>query len=65
MSNFWGSGQTFTLYISQVLSKEQTIESLKVKKLYDQLVFTSKKALDYLHFTSVVDEEEIYGSEKI
>lgn len=56
---------TFTLYISGVLSREQTIEALKVKKLYDQLVFTSEKALDYLHFVSVVDEEEIYGSEKI
>ena len=38
---------TFTLYTASVLSKEQTIEALKVKKLYNQLVLTSKKALAF------------------
>jgi len=41
-----------------VLSKEQTIEALKVKKLYNQLVLTSEKALGYLKFIGTVPEEE-------
>ena len=49
---------TFTLYNAGVLSKEQTIEALKVKKLYNQLVITSEKALGYLKFIGTVPEEE-------
>lgn len=49
---------TFTLYTAGVLSKEQTIEALKIKKLYNQLVFTSTKALSYLKFCGRVTEEE-------
>ena len=49
---------TFTLYTAGVLTKEQTIETLKVKKLYNQLVLTSKKALGYLNFIGIVPEEE-------
>ena len=49
---------TFTLYTSGVLTKEQTIEALKVKKLYNQLVLTSAKALSYLKFCGTVPEEE-------
>lgn len=49
---------TFTLYTSGVLTKEQTIEALKVKKLYNQLVLTSNKALSYLKFCGTVPEEE-------
>ena len=49
---------TFTLYTASVLSKEQTIEALKVKKLYNQLVLTSKKALAFLKFIGTVPEEE-------
>ena len=49
---------TFTLYTSGVLSKEQTIEALKVKKLYNQLVLTSVKALGYLNFCGIVPKEE-------
>ena len=41
---------TFTLYASGVLSKEQTLDALKVKKLYDQLVFATDTALSFLHF---------------
>ena len=36
---------TFTLYTTGVLTKEQTLEALKIKKLYDQLVLSSEKAL--------------------
>ena len=49
---------TFTLYTAGVLTKEQTLEALKVKKLYNQLVLTSEKALSYLKFVGTVLEEE-------
>lgn len=49
---------TFALYTTGVLSKEQTIEALKVKKLYNQLVLTSEKALAYLKFVGTVSKEE-------
>ena len=48
----------FTLYTAGVLSKEQTIEALKVKKLYNQLVLTSEKALAFLKFKDTVPKEE-------
>lgn len=47
---------TFTLYSAGVLSKEQTVAALKVKKLYNQLVLTSEKALSYLKFMGTVEE---------
>ncbi len=50
---------TFTLYTSGVLTKEQTIEALKVKKLYNQLVLTSEKALSFLNFIGTVPKEEL------
>ena len=49
---------TFTLYTSGILTKEQTIEALKIKKLYNQLVLTSPKALSYLKFSGTVSKEE-------
>ena len=49
---------TFTLYTAGVLTKEQTLEALKIKKLYDQLVLSSEKALGYLKFIGTVPEEE-------
>ena len=49
---------TFALYTAGVLSKEQTIEALKVKKLYNQLVLTSEKALSFLKFIGTVLKEE-------
>jgi len=49
---------TFTLYTAGVLSKEQTIAALKVKKLYNQLVLTSDKALSYLRFMGTIPMEE-------
>ena len=39
---------TFTLYTAKILTKEQTIEALKIKKLYNQLVLTSTKSLEKL-----------------
>lgn len=49
---------TFTLYSAGILTKEQTINALKVKRLYNQLVLTSTKALSYLKYTGTVPEEE-------
>lgn len=50
---------TFTLYAAGALTKEQTLEALKIKKLYNQLVLTSEKALGYLKFQGTVPEEEL------
>lgn len=50
--------QTFTLYTAGVFNKEQTLEALKIKKLYNQLVLTSEKALSYLQYIGTVPEEE-------
>lgn len=50
---------TFTLYSAGVLTKEQTLEALKIKKLYNQLVLSSKKALSYLNFIGTVPQEEL------
>lgn len=49
---------TFTLYTASVLTKEQTLEALKIKKLYNQLVLTSEKALSYLRFIGTLPKEE-------
>ena len=49
---------TFALYTAGVLTKEQTIEALKVKKLYNQLVLASEKALGFLKFVGIVEKEE-------
>ena len=49
---------TFNLYAAGVLTKEQTLEALKIKKLYNQLVFASEKALGFLNYIGTVPEEE-------
>ncbi len=49
---------TFTLYTAGALTKEQTLEALKIKKLCNQLVLTSEKALSYLKFIGTVTEGE-------
>lgn len=50
---------TFALYAAGGLTKEQTIEALKVKKLYNQLVFATEKALKYLKYIGTLREEEM------
>ena len=50
--------RTFTLYTAGLFTKEQTLEALKVKKLYNQLAFSTEKALSYLHFIGTVPKEE-------
>jgi hypothetical protein len=49
------------LYENGALNKEQTVELLKVKRLFNQYVFTSERAYDLLRFkTSFVPK----GAEK-
>ena len=48
--------QTLQLYLSGLYSKEQALAALKIKKLYDQYVFASEKALAHLTF---VEEYEV------
>ena len=50
---------TFTLYQAGALTKEQTLETLKIKKLYDQMVFTSEKALSFVKFVGTIPEEDM------
>ena len=38
--------RTITLYMTGILSREQALTALKIRKLFDQMVF----ALKYLHF---------------
>lgn len=49
---------TFTLYAGGELTKEETINRLKVKKLYNQLVFSSERAISYLKFIRTLDRKE-------
>ncbi len=49
---------TFSLYTAGFLTKEQTLDALKVKKLYNQLVLASEKALSYLRYQGILPEEE-------
>lgn len=50
---------TFTLYSAGVLSKAQTLDALKIKRLYNQFVLSSDKALGYLQFVGTVPKEEL------
>ena len=42
--------RTIALYMTGVLDKEQTLSSLKILKLFNQLVFATEKSLQYLKF---------------
>lgn len=42
--------RTIVLYMTGVLDKEQTLSSLKIRKLFNQLVFATEKSLQYLKF---------------
>lgn len=43
--------RTLQVYSAGLLTKEQALEALKVKKLYDQYVFATNEALSLLKFT--------------
>lgn len=55
--------RTFTFYTAGLFTKEQTLEQLKIKKLYNQLVLTTEKALSYLHFIGTLWRRNYNGSE--
>ena len=42
--------RTFIAYEAGVLTKEQTLEQLKIKKLYNQMTFTTDEALSKLKY---------------
>ena len=42
--------RTFAAYQAGILTREEAIARLKVKKLYNQLTFKSDKALEHIHF---------------
>ncbi|MDR1734633.1 MAG: DUF3990 domain-containing protein [Oscillospiraceae bacterium] len=42
--------RTFIAYEDGQLTKQETIARLKVRKLYNQLTFCSKRAIAYLHY---------------
>ena len=50
---------TFTLFADGTLTKQETLNRLKIKRLYNQLVFTSEQALSFAHFVGTVDQEEV------
>lgn len=42
--------RTITLYMTGILTKEETLARLKIKELFNQLVFGTEKSLGYLRF---------------
>ena len=42
--------RTLTLYMTGILTREQTLEALRIRHLFNQLVFTSAHSLTYLHY---------------
>ncbi|MGP1348434.1 MAG: DUF3990 domain-containing protein [Stomatobaculum sp.] len=42
--------RTITLHMTGVLDKEQALETLKIRKLFNQRVFATEASLKYLHF---------------
>lgn len=43
---------TLQLYLGGFLTREQTLQTLKIKKLYDQYVFATQETMNLLHFKS-------------
>jgi hypothetical protein len=46
---------TLVLFEDGTLTREQTLAALKIKKLYNQYVFKSEKALSFLIYTDFLD----------
>lgn len=47
--------ETFNLYASGALDKEDTLKRLKIKKLFKQITFSSEHALSFLRFKNILD----------
>jgi len=52
---------TFTLYEAGELTKEETISRLKIKKLFNQMVLSSERAISFIRFIRTLDEKELSG----
>jgi hypothetical protein len=50
---------TFALYAGGGLTKEETINRLRIKKLFNQLVLSSERALSHLKFIGILNDEEL------
>lgn len=48
--------RSLQLYLTGLYTKEQALDALKIKRLYDQYVFATEKALNYLKF---IGSEEV------
>ena len=48
--------RTFIAYQNGILSEKETLKRLKIRRLYNQLVFISTKALECLHFAGEYKE---------
>ena len=42
--------RTLGLYMTGILTRQQTLEALKIRKLFNQLVFATEHSLEYLHY---------------
>lgn len=47
--------RTLQVYSTGLLTKDQAIEALKIKKLYNQYVFSTEKALSLLKFVEAIE----------
>lgn len=50
--------RTFVAYEEGILTKEETIARLKVRKLYNQMIFATERALQSLKYIGQYDMEE-------
>jgi hypothetical protein len=46
---------TLTLYMSGEFTREYALEKLKIKELYNQMVFMTGASLEHLRFTGAID----------
>jgi hypothetical protein len=51
--------QTFALYEARILTMEQTLEALKIKRLYDQICFATERSLIYLKYVEAINTSEV------
>lgn len=54
--------RVFGLYEAGLLTREETLKRLKIRKLYDQVAFCTERALSYLRYTGQLDidnEEDV------
>jgi len=49
--------ETFMLYSTGTLTKEETLKRLKIKRLFNQMVFSSERAISFLKFTQILQED--------